>query len=291
MAEHDMYKMLAKGKKRGQNMGEHEKGAMMGVLKDIHKMASDDMGHDIHGLKKVSVASDTTNGLKAGLDQAKGMVQNHSKGTFDNKDANKVSDDMHADSHRHPMDKESETWDQEPEEDDTHDGMPKKGDEADSEDYGKGGANGTKLGRYAKGGMVNGAEHQHQSGHDVIDDPEATIMRERNYAEGGMIDTVDEDEEEANAHGAEHQSNQSRGVDSRAAQPTINKERDTRVDPSGRDKAEYHSGGMIDGTMGQGTHGTHASADVSDEYSDLEPEDLEAFIAHLQRYRKTNSSF
>lgn len=220
----DVYKAIMKGKKRPDQLDDAEKQAMMGVLKDIHGMASDDMGQDIHGLKKVSVASNTENGLKQGLDKAKGMIQNHAKGTFDNEDAEASSKAMRNPDHNQldhskMKDEVSDEW---PEQNDKEDGMPKKGDENDD-----------AMHRYANGGEV------------------------------------------ADVAGAEHQSNQSRGVDSRAAMPTMMKEKNTD---------EMQKFGMPGREMG--THGDHASADVSDEYADLEPADLEALIAHLQRHRK-----
>jgi len=52
--------------------------AKMDVLKHIRKIASDAMKDDIKGvgLKKVSVAADSTKGLEEGLDKAKELLAN-----------------------------------------------------------------------------------------------------------------------------------------------------------------------------------------------------------------------
>jgi hypothetical protein len=182
----DIYKAIMKGKKRPDQLEDAEKNAMMSELKNIHKMASDDMGHDIHGLKKVSVASNTENGLKAGLDQAKGMVQDHAKGTFDNEDAERVSKSMRNPSHsqldRSKM--KDEVSDEEPEMNDKHDGMPSAGHEDDDEDMGHGASNG----RYADGGMVHGdatdVEHQSMQSHGFqTKDAPGVIAKEKNTDE------------------------------------------------------------------------------------------------------------
>jgi len=52
--------------------------AKMDVLKHIRKIASDAMKDDIKGvgLKKVSVAADSTKGLEEGLEKAKELLEN-----------------------------------------------------------------------------------------------------------------------------------------------------------------------------------------------------------------------
>lgn len=47
----------------------------MSALKGLHKMASDMMGQDMMGLKKVSVMAKDKKGLAQGLDKAKQMVE------------------------------------------------------------------------------------------------------------------------------------------------------------------------------------------------------------------------
>ncbi len=50
--------------------------AKMGVLKELRKMAMDDMGEPLKGgMKKVTVAAPDEKGLKMGLDKAEDMVE------------------------------------------------------------------------------------------------------------------------------------------------------------------------------------------------------------------------
>ena len=68
---HDkMMKML--GKKR--DLSEHEKSAKMDVMKEMRDEAAKAMHGKLDGLKKVSVMSDSPQGLKEGLDKAKSMM-------------------------------------------------------------------------------------------------------------------------------------------------------------------------------------------------------------------------
>lgn len=48
--------------------------AKLVALKEANKMASDMMKEDLSGLKKVTVASDSPSGLKAGLEKAEEMI-------------------------------------------------------------------------------------------------------------------------------------------------------------------------------------------------------------------------
>lgn len=70
---HDkMKKMLSKKR----DLPEHEKNAKMDVVKHLRDMASDAMGDKLDGLKKVSVMSNSPEGLAHGLDKAKQIVSN-----------------------------------------------------------------------------------------------------------------------------------------------------------------------------------------------------------------------
>lgn len=70
---HDkMKKMLHKKR----DLNPNEKHARMNVVKHLRDMASEDMGHKLDGLKKVSVMSDNQHGLEKGLDKAKQIVSN-----------------------------------------------------------------------------------------------------------------------------------------------------------------------------------------------------------------------
>lgn len=70
----DMMKELAK-KKGTQEMDPKHKDAKMKVLKEIHKMASDSMGDDLHGMKKgVTVMAPDEAGLQKGLQLAQAVT-------------------------------------------------------------------------------------------------------------------------------------------------------------------------------------------------------------------------
>ena len=66
----DMKELFAKKKK----IGDVEKEAKMGVLKEVSDMAGAAMGDKLKGLKKVTVASDSKEGLDKGLSKAKELL-------------------------------------------------------------------------------------------------------------------------------------------------------------------------------------------------------------------------
>jgi rRNA maturation endonuclease Nob1 len=72
-----MMKMLKKlMEEKGQSeMDPAAKKAKESVLKEISDMAGKSMGEDVKGLKKVSVMSDSPEGLKAGLEKAEEVVE------------------------------------------------------------------------------------------------------------------------------------------------------------------------------------------------------------------------
>jgi hypothetical protein len=70
----EMIQKLAKKKGKDDELDPMYKDAKMGVLKDIHKMASDSMADDVKGMKKVTVASPDEEGLEKGLDKAKELL-------------------------------------------------------------------------------------------------------------------------------------------------------------------------------------------------------------------------
>lgn len=61
-------------KKTKKGMSDVEQKAKMSVVEAMRKMAEEEMGGRVGGLKKVTVASKDENGLKAGLDKAKELV-------------------------------------------------------------------------------------------------------------------------------------------------------------------------------------------------------------------------
>lgn len=70
-----LMELMAKKKEEGKMISPMEKDAKMGVLKDLHKMASDSMAEKVNGIKKVSVAAPDKKGLETGLDKAKQIVK------------------------------------------------------------------------------------------------------------------------------------------------------------------------------------------------------------------------
>jgi hypothetical protein len=83
-----MMKMLKKLlEEKGQSeMDPSAKKAKESVLQEISDMAGKSLGEDVKGLKKVSIMSDSPEGLKAGLEKAEEMVEP--------KESEEESDDM-----------------------------------------------------------------------------------------------------------------------------------------------------------------------------------------------------
>lgn len=76
-----MQKLMDKKKEEGKGLSDVAKKAKIGVVESLKKMAEDAMKEK--GLKKVSVASDSSEGLKHGLDMAKDKVEDMSQGHED----------------------------------------------------------------------------------------------------------------------------------------------------------------------------------------------------------------
>lgn len=77
--KHDkMAKLLAKKKDRP--MDDLEKQAKMSVIKDMGNSAMRDLAGKLHGLKKVTVASDSKEGLQKGLEKAEELLSNMPNG-------------------------------------------------------------------------------------------------------------------------------------------------------------------------------------------------------------------
>lgn len=55
-------------------MEDKKKSAKMNALKELHKMASDQMSDDMGDLQKVTVAAKDKKGLKAGLEKAEEII-------------------------------------------------------------------------------------------------------------------------------------------------------------------------------------------------------------------------
>lgn len=69
-----MYSKFRQMLDKKRDMKPSEKHAKMGVLKDLKSSLADSMGDKLDGMKKVSVMSDSPEGLSAGLDKAKMMA-------------------------------------------------------------------------------------------------------------------------------------------------------------------------------------------------------------------------
>ncbi len=67
-------KVLQKKAKEGKEMSGNEKEAKMSVVQALRDFAAGEMSKKMDGLKKVSVASDSKEGLEKGLDKAKEMI-------------------------------------------------------------------------------------------------------------------------------------------------------------------------------------------------------------------------
>lgn len=68
-------------KKKGSKMSDTEMGAKKSVLESLRDEMSKAMGDKLSGLKKVTVASDSKEGLQNGLSTAKNMVEGGKGGT------------------------------------------------------------------------------------------------------------------------------------------------------------------------------------------------------------------
>ena len=70
-----MEKLIAKKKASGKELSDNEKQAKSEVLKSLHGQASDILRVKLKGIKKVSVMSDSPEGLEKGLDKAKELLE------------------------------------------------------------------------------------------------------------------------------------------------------------------------------------------------------------------------
>ncbi len=313
----ELYKQLIKKKKGNEKPDELEQHAKMGVLKDIHKMASDDLGHDIHGIKKVSVMSTDDAGMQEGLKKAGEFLAHKPGHSMSDDDADRVSDDMHQESQRHKLDKKSEMSDQKDsmankmgdEEDDSDKAMegyaeggminPGQYGEAEADEKGTPHQNLQSQGmntkyaeptirkekgsarNYAQGGSV---EHQHDQTTDFMENGPEEMAKEwgpgKNYADGGMVKNRFGDphgDDASEPHDVEHQSMQHNNMFG-AAGPTISKEQGS---------ANPHLKGS-----GKDMHNNRPMADQNvDDYGDLDDSDIEALIKHLQSKRKSAPTF
>jgi len=95
-------KLMKKLEKKGKKLNPVEKEAKMGVLKDLSSQAGEMLRDKLKGLKKVTVASDSKEGLKEGLEKAEEMVagapeQEKEMPEMEESDEEHESDEMLAD--------------------------------------------------------------------------------------------------------------------------------------------------------------------------------------------------
>ena len=79
--------------------GSMKKDAKLCVLKELRKMASDMMGEDLKGMKKVTVAAPDKASLKAGLEKAEEMMESEESPEMDEMEESEEesSEEMSAD--------------------------------------------------------------------------------------------------------------------------------------------------------------------------------------------------
>lgn len=68
-------KLMKRLEKSGKKLSPVEKEAKMNVLKELSSQAGDMLGQKLAGLKKVTVASDSEDGLEQGLEKAKEIIE------------------------------------------------------------------------------------------------------------------------------------------------------------------------------------------------------------------------
>lgn len=69
--------MMKRFKDKKKDMSKSEKSAKLSVLKDLSSEMAGMMGDKLKGLKKVTVASDSKEGLKEGLEKAESLLEGH----------------------------------------------------------------------------------------------------------------------------------------------------------------------------------------------------------------------
>lgn len=89
---HKLHKMLSKKR----DLSEPEKHAKMSAVHDLRGLASDMMGDKMDGIKKVSVMSNSKEGLKHGLDKARGVLSGNEEHQMLDDSESPYSDAKHA---------------------------------------------------------------------------------------------------------------------------------------------------------------------------------------------------
>lgn len=88
-----MMKMLMDKKRSGKELQPGEKEAKMKVIKDLRQMAEQIMKDDIKGMKKVTVASPTQEGLKEGLEKAEDILESNSEDMSEESEDEEMSEE------------------------------------------------------------------------------------------------------------------------------------------------------------------------------------------------------
>lgn len=89
-----MMKLLEKKKKSGMGMSDAEKDAKMSVIKDMQDMAKNAMGDKLSGLKKVTVTSDSPEGLQKGLEKAKEILPKDDESSDEEESSHDAMDEL-----------------------------------------------------------------------------------------------------------------------------------------------------------------------------------------------------
>lgn len=93
-------KLLAKKMKdKKSSMGDTERDAKMSVLEHVKDLAQNMMKDKLGGLKKVTVASDSPEGIQEGLMKAKAMLGSHGEDSSDDSDEGEDHAMPHPDTH------------------------------------------------------------------------------------------------------------------------------------------------------------------------------------------------
>lgn len=92
-----LQKMLDKKKMGGHGLSDIERDAKMSVVDAMKEMANDEMSGRLNGLKKVSVASNSPEGLEKGLDKAKELVRKGPEASLHDSDMEDLEEDAHED--------------------------------------------------------------------------------------------------------------------------------------------------------------------------------------------------
>jgi len=79
-------KLMEALKNKKKDLSDSERDAKMDVVKDLRKSAMDSMKDRLNGVKKVSVMSDSEEGLKEGLDKAEDIISGDESSEEENDD-------------------------------------------------------------------------------------------------------------------------------------------------------------------------------------------------------------